>query len=158
MPIVDKVRGFRMVHFSETVFSKNIALETKEIYSLGLDILDSMSAFGTINEKEHEFDTSGPRKAVKLVFDLVDELDAHSSMIFSFRISGESNGHGLLEVDFNGMLSVKIDQKNMPGSLAFNSFYIENILPLLEKYMEKRISFMGKFIEKKARMLNFKYT
>ena len=146
------------MQLNETIFSKSIVLKTKEIYPLSLDILDTMDAFGLITEKKHEFETTGPRRRVHINFDMEDVFDRHSSAIFSFIINGESNDEGFLDVGVKGILTINEPQIMGIGSLAFNTFYSEHILPMLKKDIENKIDKMGRFIEKKIEGLNFKYT
>lgn len=149
-----------MRQFSETIFSKSIIVRTKEIYPLSLDILDNMDAFGAIKEKQHAFDTDGPRSRVHLFFDVEDVIDDRSSIVFSFRINGDgnNNGEGVLDIDIVGSFFVNIPYSDKLGPIVFNSFYIKTMFPMLRKGMEKKINVMGDFIEKKVKTLNFKYT
>jgi hypothetical protein len=146
-----------MTQISETVFSKNIVLKTKEIYQLSLDIIDNMDAFGAIIEKNHEFETDGPRKFVNIIFDMEEIIDDHASIIFSFLINGESNGTGFLDIKIDGSFFLDMPHRKTLGYLAFSSYYSEHLLSMLEKNMTKKIEKMGKFIEKKIEKLNLKY-
>ena len=76
-----------MRQIGETTFSKNLFVETKEIYPFSLDIIDNMSFFGDVKERVHEFDTDGPRKVVHLTFDMEEKMDDRSSVIFTFTMS-----------------------------------------------------------------------
>jgi len=146
-----------MTQISETVFSKNMVIETKAIYPLSLDIMDNMDRFGNIIEKIHEFDTNGPRETVHITFDMEEVIDDHASIIFSFLINGDSNGTGFLDIKVDGSFFIDTPQRKTLASSAFNAYYAEHIFPMLEKNMTKKIENMGKFIEKKLKKLSLKY-
>ena len=146
-----------MTQVKELVFSKDIFVRTREIYPLSLDIMDNMSAFGDIIERRHVFESDGPRRRVHLFFDLIERIDDHAAMVFSFLIDGEEADKSYLKIRVEGSTLIELKQGTTFGSIIFNSFYADNIFPIVKKNMENRVQHMEKFIEKKIEKLNFKY-
>jgi len=140
-----------MRHIEEIFYEKAFRYRLKNPYPTALDIMEIVQNFGIVKERMNEFITDGPRKTIKLIFDLIDRIDDKSRIVTRFNIDGEANEIGELNMFITS--SVRVDMENPEGvfSETYAEFYIENILEDMKKNTKERIKRLVKIINERVK-------
>lgn len=128
-----------MRYIEEIFFDKEMCFQIKDPYPTAIDIEEIVSHFGIVRERENIFMTDGPRKLVKLIFDLENRLDENSMAIVTFNINGEANDIGELAIKILGVIKTRLETPQGLFSKSFHSVYLNDLLPSTKRKIENEI-------------------
>ena len=132
----------------DTIFTKQSVVRTNDPYSLALAIKEIASHYGIIKEKVHEYDTNGPRKVVKLYFDIKNPINKHTTANLSFIMKGEIGiATSFLQMKVVGKSKTTMSAGTGFVSQVYGEYYLKHIFPLLRKESERRLREISTMIE-----------
>ena len=143
----------------DIIFTKRSVLRTNDPYSLALAVREVASQYGTIKEKVHEYDTNGPRKIIRLNFDLRNRITKHTMVKLAFMLKGEIGiATSFLEVKVIGKSITAIDVGYGFTSQVYGEYYLKSIFPLMRKECESRLREIAALVEHDIKNVLHKYT
>lgn len=121
----------------ETLLTKRILIETKDPYGLALDLMEFVSRFGKVVERENKYETDGPERKTTLNFDLLENVDRSSHWIVEFFTRGRTNNVNYLEIDVTAKFVAEIAIDGFFSS-AFAEHYLKHVYPRHLKAADER--------------------
>ena len=147
-----------MEKITDVIFTKQSTIRTKDPYSLAIEIKDIASRYGHIRERTHEYDTNGPRKLVRLVFEVVSPINKRTKTKLVFVLKGEVGlATGYLDIKVIAKSLTLMQQGTGLASTTFGEYYMKSIMPLLRKEGEKRLGEMASDVQDDVRAVLAKY-
>lgn len=134
---------------TDTIFSKNAGVKTKDPYALSLDIMKKVSGFSKIIEKRNNYMTDGPHHVSEVIFDAVQDLDDNTRIKLTFTMIGEN---GVLGIDVEGIVTVNIIKYGFVSDV-FSEYYMKNIYPKMKDEIRTKADSMVKRVEKVLNVL-----
>jgi hypothetical protein len=134
MKLVDIMREIK-----DIFLERDISFRVKNPYPTALDVMEIASHFGKVIERENKLMTDGPRKFIRLVFDLEDNIDDRSKVQVFFDIYGEANEIGWLNMKIYAQI---VSHMRTPENIAtetFEDFYATEIYPDIERTAKEKI-------------------
>ncbi len=142
----------------DVIFTKRSVIRTNDPYSLALAVKEIASLYGTIKEKLHEYDTNGPRKVIRLNFDLKNSINRHTFTKLAFIMKGEIGiATSFLEVKVIGKSVTAIDVGYGFTSQVYGEYYLKSIFPLMRKECESRLREIAALVEHDIKNVLHKY-
>lgn len=146
-----------MEQITDIIFTKRSVLKTNDPYSLALTIKEIASHYGTVDESVHEYDTNGPRKVVKLNFDIKSHLNKHTYTILSFVMKGQIGASSFLEVRVTAKSITELATTSGLVSQAYGQHYLKSIFPVMKKESDFRLREISSQIEQDVKNVLYKY-
>jgi len=128
-----------MREIKDVFLERNLSIRVKNPYPTALDVMEIASHFGKVVERENKLMTDGPRKFVKLVFDIEDNIDERSRTQIFFDIDGEANDIGWLNMRISAQI---VSHMRTPVNIAtetFEDFYETQIYPEIERKAKEKV-------------------
>ena len=142
----------------DVVFTKRSVFRTNDPYSLALAIKEIASQYGIVKERVHEYDTNGPRKMIKLYFDLSNRITRHMLTKLAFIMNGEVGVvTSFLEVKVVGKSVTRTIQAKGLASQVYDEFYLKSIFSLFRKESEARLREISSAVEHEIKGMLYKY-
>lgn len=142
----------------DVIFTKRSVLRTNDPYSLALAIREVASHYGIVKEKVHEYDTNGPRKMIKIHFDLKNPITKNTYTKLGFVMKGEIGlVTSYLEVKVTGKSVTMIQLGSGFASQIYGEYYLKHIFSLMKKESESRLREMSSLIEQDIKGMLFKH-
>ncbi len=142
----------------DVLFTKRSVIRTNDPYSLALAVKEISSHYGVVKEKIHEYDTNGPRKVVKICFDLRNPITRHTIAKLSFVMKGEIGvATSFLEMKVVGKSITAVDIGPGVTSRIYGEYYLKSIFPMLHKESESRLREISDLIEQDVKSVLYKY-
>ncbi|MBS3052867.1 MAG: hypothetical protein J4469_00030 [Candidatus Aenigmarchaeota archaeon] len=127
----------------ETLLTRRIIIETKDPYSLALELMEAASQFGNIVEKENKYETDGPERKTTLNFEIVENTDRASHLVVEFNTLGETNSVNYLGIDITARFVCSIMSEGFFSS-AFTDYYLKHLFPRYLKSADDKIKRIDK--------------
>lgn len=127
----------------ETLLTKKIIIETEDPYGLALELMDFVSRFGKVIERENRYETDGPFRKVILNFELIENIDRESHSIVEFFTQGETNHVNYLEIEITGKFIAEILIDGFFSS-SFSEYYIRHMHPRYLKQADEKMKRLEK--------------
>ena len=129
----------------ETLLTKKIIIETEDPYGLALELMDFVSKFGKVIERENRYETDGPFRKIILNFELVENIDRESHSIVEFFTQGGTNHVNYLEIEIAGRFITEIAIDGIFSS-AFSEYYIKHAFPRYLKASDEKMKHLDRQI------------
>lgn len=141
----------------DVIFTKHSTFKTRDPYSLALAIKEIASRYGDVKEKIHEYDTNGPRKIIRIVFDVKNNINKHTSARLTFQMKGEIGVTSFLDVKVIGKSMTSLNTRHGMISNTYGDYYIRSIYPILKKETDIRLREIIDLIEQDIKSVLNKY-
>ncbi|MFH1420569.1 MAG: hypothetical protein ABIG30_01220 [Candidatus Aenigmatarchaeota archaeon] len=125
------------MHITETFIDRSLNIESDNVFDTILSINDFVSRFGHTNTIDQSFQTNGPQRRAKMIFELVKHLDSRTSYNLLFKIFGENDS---LSVRMQGSVSTVESESKGFVSSVWNEFYFKRLYKDLRSRSEKNMN------------------
>ena len=133
---------------TESVFSKQFFISSRNPYKESLNIRDFAATLGDIVEKKNSYITDGPRHRLDVAFQLTVSIDSFCKVIVEFTIDGDIyEGQSKLNIFIEYIIETKTAEEGIFSEI-FTEYYLKKYFSRNKEAANKKINEIITSVEK----------